>query len=512
MRRTGEIADAWRVRRLWRAATGSARLEESLSATMALILGALFLAGALIGALSLVLPHPSEYDEPALWSNIVLAFVGGVGLVALHRRLPEWAMQIAVLAGTLVVTRAVFYGKDPGGYYTIWYLWVGVYAYFFFGRVWGTIQLGAIGAAYAWALASLDSTTPVARWVVTIGSLAVAGLLVDLLAARLRREMAASANRAGNLEAVGEVARQLATQSDLRAVGWAICTAAVKATDASAAVLWRPTTGGAELSATAAAGAEIDGAEVPFLTPDSGAIRSFTSAETRFENLERTGGAQELAPRFRAGAALWQPVLSDGVAVAGVLAVYWSDAREEVQDEARQATRLLSLEAAIAIERGELLGALEQAARTDDLTGLHNRRAWSSELGRELSRAAREGDPLSVAVLDLDSFKLINDEHGHQAGDRFLKQLAGIWSDQLRSTDILARHGGDEFALAMPNTDPEHAEAMLERLREVIPDGQTCSAGICAWNGAEGPEALLSRADAALYAAKEAGRNRIVAG
>jgi diguanylate cyclase (GGDEF)-like protein len=203
-------------------------------------------------------------------------------------------------------------------------------------------------------------------------------------------------------------------------------------------------------------------------------------------------------------------VLEDEGAAVGVLAVYWRDGLESVSSETERAVRLLALEAAIAIDRGELLGRLEVAARTDDLTGLLNRRAWDEELGRELSRADRSGAALCVAVLDLDRFKLYNDTHGHQAGDRFLKQIAGCWSQNLRTGDILARYGGEEFALALPGTNLEHAQEMLDRLREALPDDQTCSAGVCQWNGEESAEQLTARADTLLYAAKAAGRDRVL--
>ncbi|MGH2956446.1 MAG: GGDEF domain-containing protein, partial [Solirubrobacterales bacterium] len=188
---------------------------------------------------------------------------------------------------------------------------------------------------------------------------------------------------------------------------------------------------------------------------------------------------------------------------------YWTEPVEAVAGETRRAIRLLALEAAIAIERGELLGRLEEAARTDDLTGLLNRRAWNAELGRELARANRGDRELAVAVLDLDRFKEYNDAHGHQAGDRFLKQMASTWSESLRGTDVLARYGGEEFALAMPATTVEEAEAMLRRLCGALPDGQTCSAGVCVWDGSESAEGLIARADTALYAAKAAGRDQV---
>ncbi|HET8976039.1 MAG TPA: sensor domain-containing diguanylate cyclase [Solirubrobacterales bacterium] len=498
------------IRRAWGAHGGLAQLGTP--ATMALALGALFVAGAVIGGLSLLLPHPSGFDGPALWSNVGLAFAGGLALIALHRVLPMWAIQVAVLVGTLVITRAVYYGHDASGFYTVWYLWVGVYALFFFGRRWGAVHLAAIGAAYAWALVVLDSSTPIARWVVTIGSIAVVAALVGMLAERLRRETTAAANRAANLEAVGEVAHQLATRSDPRAVGSAVCTAALNATGASAAVLWGLNPSGSGLVATAAAGAEIERTSLPFITPNSGALQAFTTGAERFSVLGGDDdGAQELGPLLRASAGLWQPVMSKE-AVVGVLAVYWRGPLPAVGDEPRQAMRLLALEASIAIERGNLLGRLQFAASTDDLTGLHDRRAWNAELRRGLARAERDRAPLCVAVLDLDRFKEFNDQHGHQAGDRFLKQMAGIWSTELRGTDVLARHGGEEFALAMPGTTIDSARRKLERLCAATPEGQTCSAGVCAWDGEEGPEALLARADGALYDAKAAGRNRVIAG
>jgi len=160
--------------------------EFHQSRTMATVLGLLLLAGATIGGLSLLLPHPSEFDVPALWSNVALAYAAAVALLLLRNRLPAWAMLVIVVVGTpIVVTRAVYYGHDPSGYYTIWYLWIGVYAFFFFGLRWGLVQMAAIGAAYGWALTEISGPTPVARWVVTVGSIVVAGLLVDALAGDL---------------------------------------------------------------------------------------------------------------------------------------------------------------------------------------------------------------------------------------------------------------------------------------------------------------------------------------
>jgi diguanylate cyclase (GGDEF)-like protein len=149
-------------------------------------------------------------------------------------------------------------------------------------------------------------------------------------------------------------------------------------------------------------------------------------------------------------------------------------------------------------------------ARTDDLTGVANRRAWDQELRRELDRAVRSGLDLCVALIDLDHFKAFNDEHGHQAGDRLLKAAAASWQGVLRKTDLLARYGGEEFVVLLPDCGLDDAMLIAERLRTAQPEG-TCSVGVAAWDFRESTTELIARADRALYAAKEGGRNRCCA-
>jgi Diguanylate cyclase, GGDEF domain/CHASE domain len=103
---------------------------------------------------------------------------------------------------------------------------------------------------------------------------------------------------------------------------------------------------------------------------------------------------------------------------------------------------------------GALYREVRRLARTDSLTGVPNRRAWDEELPRELARAARSGQPVCVALLDLDHFKQYNDRHGHQAGDRFLKEAAAAWQAVVRRTDVVARYGGEEFAILLPDWPP----------------------------------------------------------
>jgi diguanylate cyclase (GGDEF)-like protein len=173
--------------------------------------------------------------------------------------------------------------------------------------------------------------------------------------------------------------------------------------------------------------------------------------------------------------------------------------------------QIASDNAQLAAEREQLATSLAEVARTDELTGLGNRRAWDEEIARELNRAERDETPLCVAIVDLDDFKRYNDLNGHIAGDRLLKELASAWTRELRATDVLARYGGEEFALALPGCSMDDATTLIERLRVATPAGETCSAGIVLWDGVEAAEDLVGRADMALYDAKETGRDKIVA-
>lgn len=162
-------------------------------------------------------------------------------------------------------------------------------------------------------------------------------------------------------------------------------------------------------------------------------------------------------------------------------------------------------------EREKLLARVEAMARTDELTGVANRRALDEELRRELARAARMGHQVSIALLDLDRFKAYNDCHGHLAGDELLRDAATAWRLTIRQIDFIARYGGEEFIVILPSCPPGNAAAVIERLRAATPGEQTVSAGVAVWDGSESAESILMRADRALYEAKRAGRDRMVA-
>jgi diguanylate cyclase (GGDEF)-like protein len=160
-------------------------------------------------------------------------------------------------------------------------------------------------------------------------------------------------------------------------------------------------------------------------------------------------------------------------------------------------------------QRTKLLQQLEELARTDSLTNLTNRRAWNEEFPQRLERAKRNQQPLTVAMIDLDHFKRFNDSRGHLEGDALLREMGNALRGSFRVNDFIARYGGEEFVVAFENCDLEQAQVLLERLSTVIPYAQTFSAGITQTDGSEMPEVVLDRADKAMYAAKQNGRNQI---
>jgi diguanylate cyclase (GGDEF)-like protein len=156
-------------------------------------------------------------------------------------------------------------------------------------------------------------------------------------------------------------------------------------------------------------------------------------------------------------------------------------------------------------------------AMTDALTGLANRRGFDQEIVRRFSHRHRGGPSLSLVLVDVDHFKRFNDEHGHQAGDAVLSQVADVLADNTRQMDFVARYGGEEFGIVLPGTPFEEAKVVAERIRGAVERQPfqyrekqlfvTVSAGLAEVAVAEESAAAIARVDAALYAAKQAGRN-----
>jgi diguanylate cyclase (GGDEF)-like protein len=450
-----------------------------------------------------VLPLPPDVDRPhvVLLAAGLTALIVAMVVLAPWDRLPRLAEAVPPLIYFVVIALLrESQGGALSGYAVLAMLPV------FWLALYGTRRDLAIGIA---GLAAMFLTPlvllgppeyPPSEWRLALLWICVApivGYTVQALVAQLRaraEDAARSEDETRRMLAyvasVTAVTRRMAGSSDPAAVREAVCSSASAIAGADFAQLIEPDSEGTLVCSSGV------GEEVSLDTSDSSpASQAYISRQSLF---------------IADSALLFEPILRDEVAV-GVLVVGWRQPLVELGEAATSGLRMLAAEAAIAIDRAELLARLEASARTDDLTGLPNRRAWEHELPRELSRAERESRSVCVAMLDLDRFKRFNDERGHQAGDRLLKQAAAAWSEQLRSSDMLARYGGEEFAVLLPGCTLNDAQALLERLRVSMPDAQTVSAGVACWDGAESCEELVGRADSALYAAKRAGRDRLIA-
>jgi diguanylate cyclase (GGDEF)-like protein len=333
---------------------GSKDLDESATAdglVMTRALGWLFVAGATIGLASLLLPHAPQTNLGALAVNIAAAYVGGVTILVFSRRMPYWMLQLAMFAGTLLITRAIYFSGRGISFYSVWYVWVSLYSFHFFSRRQAMAHTFICGIAYAAVLTDKHEPQAGARWLTTIGTVLIVGAFTDALVRRVRRE------RAGRMA---------------------------------------------------------------------------------------------------------------------------------------------------------LMEQLERLAHTDELTGLPNRRALHEALTREMARSVRDHQPLSVAMIDVDDFKALNDEHGHLFGDQVLKRLSSAWSAVVRRADLLARYGGDEFVAVLRACGPAEVQVVAERLIRATPGEHSISVGTATWDGVQDLDALLSDADVQLYIAKRS-PNRLAA-
>jgi diguanylate cyclase (GGDEF)-like protein len=300
--------------------------------------------------------------------------------------------------------------------------------------------------------------------------------------------------------AISSVARNISLGTDARKL---VCAAVVSSTDARLATISEPRGDGFVL--TGSAGIPLDARELRSVEP-AVSLAAFRTGQRIFvPDVAKEPGVSPLIVRATGiVSALFEPIVRSGEAV-GVLCAAWATPRSHLDARTQAIVQFLAAEAGAAIERADLLARLDDQARTDPLTSLPNRRTWDETL----ATAIQAHDGVCVAMIDIDHFKLYNDHHGHAAGDRLLRACALAWKSHLRPTDTLARYGGEEFAVLLPDCALEDATAVLERLRTATPRGATASVGVAERAPGEAAADVLARADAALYVAKDAGRNRL---
>jgi diguanylate cyclase (GGDEF)-like protein/PAS domain S-box-containing protein len=452
---------------------GSIKSKASLRTTghsEARAAGVLLLGAAVFVGFSLILPHPDGGNAAALTATAAGMALAGLLSLALAPRIPL-LLTHAVIGLTVAATGALIVeaGVAVGQYGSI-FVWATLICAYYFPRRVAAAHLGWLLAVYAGSLALVESTagySPVTRWVFTAISLTVVMMLVSVIVShraradlRARRFFELSHDMLSTMNTDGRC---------------------VETNDA-----WRRWLGYAP--------SELAGRRLLDLTHPDDHEYAVGQARALF-----SGGVEgvELETRVRAKDGSWHWLRTSSAFAPDEGLVY---SRSTDVTELRQ----------VAAEREKLLETVENLARHDALTGLPNRRTLDEQVPREMARARRSDSPFCLAIVDIDRFKAFNDGHGHLAGDDLLRDCALAWDAELRGSDTIVRFGGEEFLVLLPDTDIGQASEIVERLRAATPGGQTCSAGIAAWDFAADLDELILSADRALYVAKEDGRDRLV--
>lgn len=342
------------------------------------------------------------------------------------------------------------------------------------------------------------------------------GLAIDTYIHAGRRALDA---KAGQLETLNRVAVTITSSLDLERNLEQIMRFGLVLTGARGAVLALHDTATGSFREVLAEGLSEDFARRVALGPRSAAREAFALDATVLSN-DRPDARHPLEAEARAlgmRCSICLPLISHANRL-GVMLFYRDDRDAFSLDEIDTLITYVSL-ASGAIENARLHAHVSEQAVTDVLTGLPNRRYLDERLESEIGRARRYGKPLTLAMVDIDHFKRINDTYGHAAGDAVLRQVAHVLLAQTRDADFTARYGGEEFVLVLPETDVPAALLVAERIRKAmaaaflqLPDGRelsvTASLGIAAFRNGTADE-LLRHADRAMYAAKERGRNRV---
>jgi len=305
-----------------------------------------------------------------------------------------------------------------------------------------------------------------------------------------------------SLAAIAGVVRQIQSGGDARHL---IVDAARMLARGDDATLFEPAADRQSLRATASTAGSLLHTVVPV---DGGSAPALAFAAAHPVFVADTGKEPEPTTHVGAASLTALPVRS-GSSVSAVLVVDWSSPLAELDERRARILEMLADQAAIALRQLDMVAVLEDLALTDALTGIPNRRSWEQLIGLLVASARRSGRPLTVALADLDHFKRFNDERGHRAGDILLHEFARGARRRLREGDVIARWGGEEFALALPECGAADAPGILDRVRRSVPSAQTCSIGYAEWDGKEPASHLMERVDQALYDAKNAGRDQI---
>jgi diguanylate cyclase (GGDEF)-like protein len=278
--------------------------------------------------------------------------------------------------------------------------------------------------------------------------------------------------------------------------------------------------GGGETAAQVLAshGAEMAGGDQPRLRGSAIVARAHRQRETVLaRGLHRHGdaGLSGLMPAARN--LIVVPLTAESRATGSLIVEHTMRGGSRVERRVVSAVERFAAYAALALRNAVLLEQVQRMAATDGLTAIANRRTFESTLEREIARAGRHKEPVSLVMVDIDNFKALNDTHGHQMGDEVLRNVAAALACECREFDLAARYGGEEFALILPGCTSEESVVIAERFRRVVSAAPaivpiTASAGVATYpdHARDAPD-LVRVADAALYESKRSGRDRVTA-
>ncbi|HEX2058785.1 MAG TPA: sensor domain-containing diguanylate cyclase [Actinomycetota bacterium] len=339
-----------------------------------------------------------------------------------------------------------------------------------------------------------------AFWLVAIGT----AIFSSVNEKELRR-------RKIDLEALNEMGVEFENVTDPVAVASTFLDRVCEAFDFKRGVVLASPAG--EMAVVAAHGAESD--DDASLGLDQVVARTWRGRETSL--VRRLDPAKDpRLSRLLPGArnVLIVPLFADA-APLGVLAVEHGGRTGKIERRVITTVGQFSSHAALALRNAWLLDEIRRMADTDGLTGIANRRFFETALDREISRAKRSGEQLTLVMLDIDHFKQLNDTHGHQVGDQILQEVGSVLSRACRDFDVPARYGGEEFAVLLPGCSTQESFSAAGRLRKVISEMEgavpvTASAGVATFPlHAADAAALVKAADEALYESKRLGRDRV---